>query len=146
MRPCYKDPMRSARPAWLTTGAVCIQTLFAWLVLGGLGAPLLWEDEAETAMWGRRIVEFGYPKVHGHDRNVVYGAHHPVEIGIHQPLDAYVGSPWGQYYFAAAPVAWSDTADDLAERTWRVRLPFAVAGWLGIVLLGTVGASSWPPA
>jgi hypothetical protein len=138
--------MRSARSGLLITGAVCIQTLFAWLVLAGLDAPLLWEDEAETAMWGRRILEFGYPKVHGRDGGVLYGVHHPTALGIRQPLDAYVGSPWGQYYFAAAPVAWSDAADDLAERTWRVRLPFAVAGWLGTVLLGIVGASSWPPA
>ena len=136
--------MRSARPGALIVGAACIQTLFAWLVLAGLGSPLLWEDEAETAMWGRRIVEFGYPKVHGSDRNTVYGVHHPTEIGIREPLDAYVGSPWGQYYFAAAAVAWSDAADDLAERTFRVRLPFAVAGWLGIALLGSVGANLWP--
>jgi len=137
--------MRSGTPALVIAGAVCLQTVFAGLVLAGLGAPLSWEDEADTAMFGRRILEYGYPKVHD-PRNTVYGVHHPLELGVHERLDAYLGSPWAQYYFAAPAVAWSDAADDLSLRTWRVRLPFAIAGWLGVLLLGAVGASLWPAA
>ena len=35
--------------------------MFAATVFAGLGAPLLWEDEAETAMHGRSVLEYGYP-------------------------------------------------------------------------------------
>jgi hypothetical protein len=75
---------------------------------------------------------------------VVYGSPVPLEIGRNAALDAYLGSPWGQYFFAAPAVAWSDRAGDLATRTWRVRLPFALAGWLGVLLLGSVAARLWP--
>ena len=36
-----------------------------------LSYPLLWADEAETALFAERVLEHGYPKVHG-PRNVVY--------------------------------------------------------------------------
>jgi hypothetical protein len=94
-------------------------------------------------MYGRSVLESGFPKVHV-GRNVVYGAPIPIELGRDEALDAYVGSPWGQYFFAAAAVAWSDGATDLAARTLRMRLPFALAGWLGVLMLGAVGASLWP--
>jgi hypothetical protein len=45
--------------------------LFAAWVLKHLSYPLLWNDEAETAMYAERILEFGYPKVHD-GRNVVF--------------------------------------------------------------------------
>ena len=67
-----------------------------------------------------------------------------VRARTHERLDAYLGSPWGQYYFAAPAVAWSDAPSDLAARTWRVRLPFTLAGWLGVLLLGSVAARLWP--
>ncbi len=136
--------MRAARRLPIAL-AVGFQLLFFVSVFAGLGAPLLWQDEAETAMFGRSVLEFGVPKIHV-GRNVLYGAPLPLELGRNEALDAYVGSPWGQYFFAAPAVAWSDGATDLATRTWRVRLPFAIAGWLGVVMLGAVAASVWPAA
>ncbi len=94
--------------------------MFAGLVLAGLGAPLLWQDEADTAMFGRRILEYGYPKVHD-PRNTVYGVHHPLELGVQPLLDAYLGSPWAQYYFAAPAVA-----DSPARRSVGVSAAFRV--------------------
>lgn len=127
----------------IATGlAIVLQTLFAWLLFSGLEAPLLWHDEADTAMFGRRILDYGYPKVHG-PVNTTYGVQHPLEVGSVAGLDAYVGSPWGQYYFAAPAVAWSDGADGFAARTWRMRVPFVLAGWCGVLLLGVVGAAGW---
>ncbi|TMA33697.1 MAG: hypothetical protein E6J87_09210, partial [Deltaproteobacteria bacterium] len=137
--------MRAARPRALAAGAFLFQSLFAVTVFARLGAPLLWEDEAETAVHGRSVLEYGYPRVH-QGRNVVYGAHHPLALGRDERLDAYLGSPWGQYYFAAPAVAWSDRSGDLAERTWRVRLPFALAGWIGVLLIGSAAATCWPAA
>ena len=135
--------MRAARARALLGLAVVFQLLFVASQFIGLGAPLLWEDEAETAMHGRSVLESGLPRVHV-GRNIVYGAPVPLALGRNDALDAYLGSPWGQYYFAAPAVAWSDRASDLAARTWRVRVPFALAGWLGVLLIGAAVASAWP--
>src|SRR5262249_39048920 len=85
-----RTSMTSRAALWI--GAVCIQLCFAGLVFAGLGSPLFWYDEGETAMLGRRILEYGYPKVHGADGNVVYGARHPISLGVDPRLDAYLGS------------------------------------------------------
>jgi hypothetical protein len=135
--------MRAARPRVLLALAAIFQLAFFASVFAGLGAPLLWEDEAETAMFGRGVLESGVPKVHL-GRNIVYGAHLPLELGRNAALDAYLGSPWGQYFFAAPVNAWSDGATDLAARTWRMRVPFAVAGWLGTLLIAGAAARLWP--
>ena len=63
----------------------------------------LWHDESETAMFGTRVLEYGYPKIHG-ERNVVYSLWHANGVGIHEGTDAYTGSPWVQYYVGASPV------------------------------------------
>ena len=137
--------MRAARPRALLGLAVVFQLLFFVSLFAGLGAPLLWQDEAETAMFGRSVLGFGVPKIHV-DRNILYGAPLPLALGRSESLDAYLGSPWGQYYFAAPAVAWSDRASDLATHTWRMRAPFALAGWLGVLLIGAAAARLWPAA
>jgi hypothetical protein len=135
--------MRAARPGALIAFAVSAHALFAGLVFARLGHPFLWQDEAETAMFGRSVLEFGVPRVHV-GRNVLYGAPLPLDLGRNEALDVYVASPWAQYYFAAPAVAWSDRAQDFTDRTWRMRLPFAMAGWLGVLLLGGAAARLWP--
>ena len=54
---------RSSRWSGLLWTIPC--AALALLLFAGLAHPLFWADEAETAMFGRRIIEFGYPKVHG---------------------------------------------------------------------------------
>jgi hypothetical protein len=135
--------MRAARPRAPIALAVFVHVLLATSLFARLEAPLLWQDEAETAMFGRSVLAFGVPKIHV-DRNVLYGAHLPLALGRDARLDAYLGSPWGQYFFAAPAVAWSDRASDLAARTWRMRIPFALAGWIGVLLIGSAAASVWP--
>lgn len=98
-----------------------------------LGAPLFWADEAETAMFGQRVLEYGYPKVHG-KRNVVYQFGPNIAVGVKEGPDAYIGTTWGQFYFAVPGLWWAQGARDFAERSFRVRLPFALAGALGIGL------------
>jgi hypothetical protein len=106
----------------------------ALLVFARLGHPLLWHDEASTAVFGQRVLEYGVPKVHG-AKGVVYGLDHPVEVGVNEALDAYLGSPWAQYYFAAGAVALAEGATDLNAKTARLRLPFAVVGVAGLAVL-----------
>ena len=104
-----------------------------------LGHPLLWHDESETAMFASRILDYGYPKIHG-ERNVLYSLWHANGVGIHEPTDAYTGSPWGQYYVGALGVALGPR-DDLYARTAWVRAPFALAGAAGLLWLAL---TAWP--
>jgi hypothetical protein len=113
------------------------------LLFGGLGRPLFWSDEADTAMFARRIIQFGYPKVHD-GRNVVYQFGSNIAIGVDERRDAYIGTTWGQFYFAAPGVRWADRANDPATKTARVRLPFALAGGLGLVLFAAALWPAWP--
>ena len=99
-----------------------------------LSHPLLWHDEGETAMFGTRILEYGYPKVHG-ERNVVYVGGMDIALGVKEQLDAYIGTTWGHFYFAVPGLLWARGVDDPYARTWRLRLPFALAGALGVALM-----------
>jgi hypothetical protein len=106
---------------------------FAALLLVGLAHPLFWNDEGETAMFGRRIIEHGYPKVHG-ERNVVYQFGSNFALGVDERTDAYLGTTWGQFYFAVPGLWWAERVADPWARTARVRRPFAAAGGLGVAL------------
>ena len=114
--------------------AILAILLYAGLQLGGLGYPLLWQDEGETAMFGRRILDHGYPKVHGAE-GVVYGMGIPLEFAVDPESDAYTGSLWGQYYLAAFGVWLAEDIDDLHRRTAVLRLPFVLLGLCGLALL-----------
>ena len=107
--------------------------LFAAMLFPRLGHPLFWSDEADTAMFGTRVLAYGYPKVHAPD-NVVYQFGPDVALGIKERFDAYIGTTWGHFYFAVPGLWWARSAADPWERTARVRLPFALAGALGVAL------------
>jgi hypothetical protein len=81
--------------------------LLATLLFKHISHPLLWQDEAETVMFGTRVLEYGYPKVHG-ERNVLYEA--------------------------VPGVLWARGAGDFNAKTARLRLPFALAGAAGLSL------------
>lgn len=108
--------------------------LFLTLLLKHISYPLLWHDESDTVMFGQRVVEYGYPKVHG-PKNVVYGLEPTKDTRVHDGTDAYTGAPWGYYYFAAIGVGLARYTDDIYARTALVRLPFASIGVLGMLLL-----------
>jgi hypothetical protein len=113
----------------LTAGLV----LFAVLLGKHLAYPVLWQDEAETAMFATRVIEVGYPKVHG-DRNVLYEFGSNIAVGVKESVDAYIGTTWGHFFYAVPGVLWAGTATDVYEKTLRVRLPFVLAGALGIAV------------
>jgi hypothetical protein len=103
------------------------------MLFGSLSHPLLWQDEAETAMFGRRVLEYGYPKVHG-PRNVVYQFGFDAAMGVKERCDAYIGTTWGQFYFATIGLALAGEGGDLYGKTLRLRLPFALAGAAGVLV------------
>jgi len=107
--------------------------LFAALLFKNISYPLLWQDEAETAVFATRILEHGFPKVHG-ERNVVYEFGPNVALGLDERTDAYIGTTWGHFYFAVPGVLAAAATNDLYAKTWRIRLPFALTGALGIAL------------
>jgi len=114
--------------------AVLVLLVYATLQLASLGHPLFWQDEGETVMFGQRILDYGYPKVHA-DGNVVYGMGIPLELAVDADRDAYTGSLWGQYYLAAFAVWFAQDSDDLYRHSAQVRLPFALLGMLGLGIL-----------
>ena len=117
--------------AWV--GLALSLGLFAVALLGRLSYPLLWQDEGETAAFARRVLEYGYPKVHG-ARNVVHQFGFDVAHGVDERSDAYIGTTWGHFYFAAPGVALADLTDDLRAKTALMRLPFALAGAAGVLV------------
>lgn len=135
-RPSRRETSGRYEPICTRTiaGLVAAALLFLALLFSRLSHPLLWNDEAETAVYGDRILDYGYPKVHD-GRNVVYELPVPLEVGVKKECDAYIGSTWGQYYFAAPGAAWARATDDPSEKTLRMRLPFALAGATGVGLM-----------
>jgi len=119
-----------------------LSSLVAVSVLRHLSYPLLWNDEAETVVYGDRILDYGYPKIHD-GRNVIYELLAPLEVGTKKANDAYIGSTWGQYYFAAPGAAWARGTDDPWEKTLKVRLPFALAGLAGLAVLFLAATVGW---
>lgn len=112
---------------------VASASLFLLMLLSHLSYPLLWNDEAETAMYAERILRFGYPKVHD-ERNAVYELGAPFWVGVKEPYDAYIGSTWGQYYVGAVGALLARQVQDPYDKTLRLRLPFALAGALAIAI------------
>jgi hypothetical protein len=107
--------------------------LLATLLLKNISYPLLWQDEAETVMFGTRVLEYGYPKVHG-ARNVLYEFGSNIAVGVDEATDAYIGTTWGHFYFAVPGILWARGVDDFYAKTARLRLPFALAGLAGLSL------------
>lgn len=111
-----------------------VTIIFLTVVFKHISYPLIWNDESDTVMFGQRVLEYGYPKVHG-PRNIVYGLKDQLEIGVNERFDAYTGAPWGYYYFAAIGVALAEGTDDLYGKTARLRFPFALIGVVGLAVL-----------
>jgi len=115
--------------------------LFCFSVLKHISYPLLWQDEAETAMYAKRIIQFGYPKVHD-GKNTIYQLIHPnPDLGVDKKTDAFIGSGWGMYYFAAIGVALAENVNDIYQKTALVRMPFSIIGILGILIFAFAAAT-----
>lgn len=98
--------------------------------------PLMWADESMTAVGAERVLDYGYPKVHD-GKNVFYDLrHNDLTLGIDKNTDAYIGGAgWAPYYFTAPFVVLSRLASDLYLKTAILRVPFALAGFTGMLLL-----------
>jgi 4-amino-4-deoxy-L-arabinose transferase-like glycosyltransferase len=94
------------------------------LLLTNLGSDYLWADEGDTAVLASSIVKFGVPRAWD---GVTFT---DSDKGARENSDlVMVSHPWAQYYVAAAAFF------VLGENTFSARLPFALAGWLTILLV-----------
>jgi len=116
---------------------LCILIMvFCFSALKNLAYPLLWNDEAETAMYAKRITEVGYPKVHNGKQTIYIVDRPDSQIAINKRFDAYLNSGWVQYYFAAPFVKIAENFKDIYTKTAILRLPFSILGIIGVLLFG----------
>lgn len=103
--------------------------LFSFSVFKHISYPLLWQDEASTAVGAQRVAEYGFPKVHG-EKNIYN------DTGIEpNERDALIGAAnWGHFYFGVIGHKLAGQADDLYVKTGLFRTPFAVLGIIGLAL------------
>jgi len=107
------------RARLIAAGLIAIAAL---LVLPGLGATNLWEDEAGIAVVARNVLHTGLPMA-SDGRNLVsyFADYRDVRDGL------FIWQPWLQMYFAAGSMAL------LGTTAFAARLPFALAF---VVLVG----------
>lgn len=94
------------------------------LIFLGLGRECLWEDEGDTAVLASSIVKFGVPKAW--DGVTFSDSDRGARVNDAMVM---VSHPWLQYYAAAAAFAL------FGESSFTARLPFAIAGWLTLLML-----------
>jgi 4-amino-4-deoxy-L-arabinose transferase-like glycosyltransferase len=96
--------------------AASLVAIAALLVLPGLGATNLWEDEAGTAVVARNVLHTGLPMA-SDGRNLVsyFEDYRDIRDGL------YIWQPWLQMYLAAGSMAVFGTT------AFAARLPFALA-------------------
>ena len=89
------------------------------LIFPRLGEIYLWQDEAETAMIGRAILEHGYPLATV-GRNLI--TDQPGQVDLNS-AGVWIYTPWLQGYVTALSFLL------FGATTWAARLPFALLGW-----------------
>jgi len=118
----------------LSLTALFLIILFSFSLFTNIQYPLMWGDEAETAVFSSRILKFGYPKVHDGKNVMNFLLQTDKSVGIKQKYDVYVGLPWLQYYFGTLGIKLSQFASGLYQQTGLIRIPFAGIGLLGVIL------------
>jgi|GEM_PF-806715 len=101
----------------------------AWLLFADLGGPWLWEDEADTALFARAILESGVPRAW--DGKTFVDSDDGLRVApraLGHDL-VMVGTPWLPYYVTAASFAL------FGESEWAARAPFALAALGAVALL-----------
>jgi 4-amino-4-deoxy-L-arabinose transferase-like glycosyltransferase len=103
---------------------IVLTVLAGALPFANLGNQYLWQDEAETALLGRRVLEYGYPRA--------YDGKNLINPTIRTSFSEDYGwryHPWGQFYITAAAFRM------FGESNFSARVLFALMGLLNIPLL-----------
>jgi len=132
-------PVEKSGGVLLKSLIVLLIVLLALSIFKNISYPLLWNDEAETAMFAKRILAFGYPKVHD-GKNVLNLLELPDKsLAIDKGSDAYVVTVWGHFYFAVIGELLSRLTDDIYLKTALLRIPFAIAGFAALLIITLTG-------
>jgi 4-amino-4-deoxy-L-arabinose transferase-like glycosyltransferase len=100
-----------------------LAAISAVFIFTNLGRDYLWEDEGDTAALASNILKFGVPKAW--DGAAFLDSDHGARLNRDLVM---VTHPWVQYYLAAASFL------VFGETTFAARFPFAVAGWMSILV------------
>jgi len=115
--------------------------VFGFSIFKNIKYPLMWGDEAETAVFAERILQFGYPKVHDGKNVMNLTMIAEKEVGVKESVDAWIHLPWLQYYFAVVGVFLAKGFSDMYTKTALVRIPFAAIGFLGTLITPLIFSS-----
>lgn len=108
--------------------ALGLTALAGLLLLTRLDAPLLWQDEAQTALLARSILDFGIPV--GFDGVNSYSQ----ELGVEYGEDRiWRWHPWLPFYLVAATFAVFESG------TASARIPFALCGFATVLIAWAAG-------
>lgn len=139
----------SRRGLWQVLAPALIAVSAAVLLFWGLTDKYLWEDEASTAVLAARMLKYGRPLSYD-GVNLVTIDHFAAEDestadslsrdtnaavsyytrrGDYKSDTTWKWQPWGQFVTAAAGIAL------LGKTTLGARLPFAIAGFVTVLLL-----------
>jgi len=101
-----------------------VAVIGAVLIFTNLGSDYLWEDEGDTAALASNILKFGVPKAW--DGAAFLDCDHGARLNRDLVM---VTHPWVQYYLTAASFL------IFGQNTFAARFPFALAGWLSILVV-----------
>jgi 4-amino-4-deoxy-L-arabinose transferase-like glycosyltransferase len=119
-RPVFSASLARFRFHWPILVVAVLASIF---IFTNLGSDYLWEDEGDTAAFAVNILKFGVPRAWD---GVTF-----IDSDGGAPLNkefVLIGHPWLQYYLTAASFA------VFGQSNWAARLPFAVAGWLTVLI------------
>lgn len=123
---------------WLSL--ILLVIIFSFSLFKNISYPLLWNDEAETAVFGQRILKFGYPKVDD-GKNIVSGVILPEKNLVNNKFGAYVATGQMHFYLASLAEYFAKKIDNLYLKTAIIRFPFAVFGFLSLLIFAWMGAN-----
>ncbi|MBI4431307.1 MAG: glycosyltransferase family 39 protein [Candidatus Omnitrophica bacterium] len=105
--------------------AIALLAFAAFLVFNYLDNQVIWQDEAETAMLAKSVLQYGYP-------NGYYGDYviSPVNLSYkdYGPGGAWLYATWIPYYLTAFSFYL------FGATTWAARFPHALAGFVSFIL------------
>ena len=114
--------MKNRHVSYIILGLLLILTLF--LIFKNLSNNYLWQDEAESAVLARSILEFGYPRAYDGTNiinpNIYSGFGKEYQWKFH---------PWAHFYLISLSHIIS------GENAFSSRLPFAILGFLSIIIV-----------
>src|SRR5438309_6153653 len=114
------DALTSLRQHWPFAIVALISAVF---IFTNLGRDYLWEDEGDSAVLASNILKFGVPKAW--DGAAFLDSDHGARLNSNLVM---VLHPWVPYYLTAGSFL------IFGQNTFAARLPFALAGWLSILV------------